>query len=109
MIRPLALLLGLLPAPALADWAAEKCALYGRAWSYLTAEGGDARLSSGFASGNRRFIDSGCTDRTPVCPTTEEDLKAADTLTLMIVMEGATGSFLPFGCAKTDEGMPRVN
>jgi hypothetical protein len=93
-----------MPGPAMAQasadaWRAEKCRLYTRAWE-MTAPG--VALSESFVSAHDAFLASGCTIRGDVCPRSDAEQGLADLLTLMIVTEGATGSFLPFHCPKGD-------
>ncbi|MGH1367314.1 MAG: hypothetical protein ACRBCL_01765 [Maritimibacter sp.] len=77
------------------EWTAQKCRLYQRAYDAVSP---GVALSDAFKIPHDAFLSSGCTDRRRVCPTTPEEWALADTLTLMIVTEGATGSFLPFRC-----------
>lgn len=85
-----------LPAQAQSDvWRAEKCRLYIRAWE-MAAPG--VPLSENFVEAHDAFLASGCSIRGDVCPRSEAEKRLADMLTLMIVTEGATGSFLPFRC-----------
>jgi hypothetical protein len=93
----LVLILCLLPLPALADaeWTAEKCSRYARAWDQL-AETPD--LSPAFTDAQNAFIARGCQPPRDVCPSSADDLETADLLSLMAVAEGMAGSFLPFAC-----------
>ncbi|GKY89474.1 hypothetical protein [Sinisalibacter aestuarii] len=93
-------MLGLVAAPGAAQeqaeaWRAEKCRLYTRAWE-MSAPG--LALSERFVAAHDAFLASGCTIRGEVCPQSDAEKGLADMLTLMIVMEGAAGSFLPFHC-----------
>ena len=98
-----ALLLGLgLAAGAAAEersgWAAEKCRRYERAWAHLAAGGLPADVGEDFVAAQERFVAGGCVPEARICPESAGELAVADALTLMAVAEGATGSFLPFGC-----------
>jgi hypothetical protein len=99
------LLVALLPLPATAeDWAARKCALYARAWQH--AARGDALdgVGAAFVAAHDAFLASGCREGRDVCPVGDAERALADTLTLMAVAEGMTGSFLPFACAEPAAG-----
>jgi hypothetical protein len=87
------------PPPSAADagWTERKCQLYGRAWDY--AAQGDALqgVSRDFIGAHEAFIASGCLEG-KICPGNDAARALADTLSLMAVAEGMTGSFLPFVC-----------
>lgn len=76
-------------------WRAEKCRLYTRAWEMASP---GVALSPGFVAAHDAFLAAGCLIRGEVCPVSDAEKGLADLLTLMIVTEGATGSFLPFHC-----------
>ena len=80
------------------DWRAEKCARFERAWNAVI-DGQGARMSAGFVEGVDAFVTSHCEDRQDICPAPGADFEAADMLALMVVSEGMTTSFLPFGCS----------
>jgi len=77
------------------DWTAEKCRRYARAWQMGRA---GVVLSEAFVAAQEDFLAAGCSIRGSVCPQSPAEWALADRLTLMMVMEGATGSFLPFHC-----------
>lgn len=80
------------------DWRAEKCARFERAWNAVI-DGQGARMSAGFVEGVDAFVTSRCEHRADICPAPGADFEAADMLALMVVSEGMTTSFLPFGCS----------
>ncbi|WP_417247705.1 hypothetical protein [Celeribacter sp.] len=87
------------PAHAISpEWTAQKCALYINAWDMMTDGGTLEGLSEPFKKGNSAFMATGCTTRGTVCPVSDAERAVADALSLMMVGEGATGSFLPFHC-----------
>jgi hypothetical protein len=79
-------------------WSQKKCTLYGEAWRKVVEWQGREGLGHDFIDGNERFIAGGCSMPAGVCPRSAAELKAADTLSMMAVSQGITGSFLPFGC-----------
>ena len=79
-------------------WSEKKCTLYGEAWRKVVEWQGREGLGHDFIEGNERFIAGGCSTPAVVCPNSAAELKAADTLSMMAVSQGITGSFLPFGC-----------
>lgn len=79
-------------------WSQKKCTLYGEAWRKVVEWQGREGLGHDFIEGNERFIADGCSTPARVCPKSAEELKAADTLSMMVISQGITGSFLPFGC-----------
>ncbi len=98
MVRMLALIAVLSATPALAqDWPAEKCRRYALAWEGATQRLGTAGLSDGFLTAHAAFIASGCRDRA-VCPRSPAEIAMADTMTLLALNAGMSGTFLPFIC-----------
>lgn len=90
---------GAAPPPPAAEsgWTERKCQLYGRAWDYA-AQGDALRgVSRDFIGAHAAFITSGCLEG-EICPESDAERALADTLSLMAVAEGMTGSFLPFAC-----------
>ena len=85
-------------ADAPSGWAVEKCRRYGLAWEHLRAGGLPADVGAGFVAAQDGFVAGGCVSEMRICPESAGERAVADTLTLMAVAEGATGSFLPFGC-----------
>jgi len=80
------------------EWTAEKCVRFERAWDMATDGETIDGLTPEFIAANRVFLEAGCAIRGAVCPRTAEERELADVLSLMVVAEGATGSFLPFRC-----------
>ncbi|CAH0308243.1 hypothetical protein [Roseomonas sp. CECT 9278] len=86
------------PAQAQApDWPAEKCRRYAEAWSAATQRLGTAGLSPAFIAAHGAFIASGCRERA-VCPRSTAEIAMADTMTLLALNAGMSGTFLPFIC-----------
>ncbi|MBY6141203.1 hypothetical protein KUV26_17330 [Leisingera daeponensis] len=85
------------PLAALDAWSLEKCSIYSKAWRSYAA--GLPDLSERFRASNEAFIASGCQARVSACPASGTELETADQLSLIMVMEGAPGSFLPFACS----------
>jgi hypothetical protein len=79
------------------DWPAEKCRRYGEAWSAATQRLGTAGLSPGFLAAHAAFIASGCRERA-ACPRSPAEIAMADTMTLLALNAGMSGTFLPFIC-----------
>ncbi len=97
MIRILFVAL-LAASPALAqDWPAEKCRRYSAAWDAATQHRGTAGLSPAFLAAHAAFLGSGCRERA-ACPRSREDIAMADTMTLLALNAGMSGTFLPFIC-----------
>ncbi len=97
MIRILFVAL-LAASPALAqDWPAEKCRRYSEAWDTATQHRGTAGLSPAFLAAHAAFLGSGCRERA-ACPRSLEDIAMADTMTLLALNAGMSGTFLPFIC-----------
>jgi hypothetical protein len=84
------------PAPA-QDWPAEKCRRYTQAWGDATQRLGTAGLSPAFLAAHAAFIASGCRERA-ACPRSQADIAMADTMTLLALNAGMSGTFLPFIC-----------
>ncbi|WP_198371100.1 hypothetical protein [Roseomonas rosulenta] len=85
-------------APAQAqDWPAEKCRRYTEAWGAARQRIGTAGLSPGFLGAHEAFIASGCRERR-ACPRSEAEIAMADTMTLLTLNAGMSGTFLPFIC-----------
>ena len=79
------------------DWQAEKCRRYGEAWAAASERLGTAGLSPGFLAAHGAFLASGCRERT-ACPRSQAEIAMADTLTLLALNAGMSGTFLPFIC-----------
>jgi hypothetical protein len=81
------------------SWTEKKCQLFTRFSLDNGKENGD--LGHAFLARQDQFIQSGCVARIHVCPTSQGELDYANRMSLLMINEGATGSFLPFLC---DEG-----
>lgn len=79
------------------DWPAEKCRRYGEAWAAATQRLGTAGLSPEFLAAHGAFLASGCRDRA-ACPRSRDEIAMADTMTLLALNAGMSGTFLPFIC-----------
>lgn len=103
-MRPLLVALTLLatnPAAAQApatDWPAEKCAIYAQAWNQALDSFGSDEMNYAFLAGNENFIAGDCTERTEICPQSQQELEISNALTLALMNAGAASSFLPFKC-----------
>lgn len=89
-----------LAAPAVAAdpaWSARKCTLYAEAWDHVRQGGGLDGVGADFVAAQDGFIASGCAQGR-YCPRSDAETDLANTLSLMMMNEGVTGSFLPFGC-----------
>jgi hypothetical protein len=87
-------------AAGLADdaWTTRKCEIYATAWSRALDLHGDAGLGGAFIESQEAFIASGCADGTKVCPTSDAEIRLADTLTILSMNEGMASTFVPFAC-----------
>jgi hypothetical protein len=84
--------------PALAqDWPAEKCRRYAEAWDAASRHRGTTGLSRDFLDAHDAFIASGCRDRR-ACPRSQAEIAMADTMTVLALNAGMSGTFLPFIC-----------
>ncbi|BDG74191.1 hypothetical protein [Roseomonas fluvialis] len=79
------------------DWPAEKCRRYTQAWSAATQRLGTEGMSPAFLAAHAAFIASGCRDRA-ACPRSPAEIAMADTMTLLALNAGMSGTFLPFIC-----------
>lgn len=92
----------ILAAPAHAqaqDWPAEKCRRYAEAWIAATQRLGTEALSPGFLAAHGAFLSSGCRERL-ACPRNQAEIAMADTMTLLALNGGLSGTFLPFTCRR---------
>jgi hypothetical protein len=97
MIRILIVAL-LAASPAVAqDWPAEKCRRYSDAWEAAVRHPGTEGLSPAFLAAHAAFLDSGCRERA-ACPRSTAEIAMADTMTLLALNAGMSGTFLPFIC-----------
>jgi hypothetical protein len=98
MLRILSLVAVLVAPTAWAqDWPAEKCRRYAEAWGAAARQQGTVGLSRDFLEAHAAFIASGCRERT-TCPRSPAEIAMADTLTLLALNAGMSGTFLPFVC-----------
>jgi hypothetical protein len=79
------------------DWPAEKCRRYAQAWDAAAEHRGTQGLSPGFLAAHATFLASGCRERA-VCPRSAAEIAMADTMTLLALNAGMSGTFLPFIC-----------
>ncbi|WP_143589760.1 hypothetical protein [Thalassospira mesophila] len=75
-------------------WSEKKCELFTK----FGTEQGATGLGQAFLARQDQFIQSGCVARIHVCPTSQGELDYANRMSLLMINEGATGSFLPFLC-----------
>jgi hypothetical protein len=80
------------------SWTEQKCTLYARAFDDAVGMVDADRLSAAFLARNEAFIAGGCTEYIRICPTSAEEYRLADILTLMTMNEGMASTFVPFGC-----------
>ncbi|WP_339781683.1 hypothetical protein [uncultured Thalassospira sp.] len=78
------------------SWAAKKCQLFTRFSLDEAKNNGD--LGKAFLARQDQFIQSGCVARIHVCPTSQSELDYANRMSIFMINQGATGSFLPFLC-----------
>ena len=86
------------PAAAKRDWTEEKCFRYARDWNEALRRFGAEGLSPRFLAGNTEFIRARCRRPDPICPATAKDRKLVDALSIRVVNEGMSTTFLPFDC-----------
>lgn len=80
------------------NWTEQKCALYAHAFDDAVGMVDADGLSTEFLAWNEAFIAGGCTEYIRICPTSAEEYRLADFLTLMTMNEGMASTFAPFGC-----------
>ena len=106
MLLPCATAAALLPVQLLAQGAdlegmtrtEQKCAIYVRAFDDAVGMVEPEGLSAEFLAQNEAFIAGGCTDYIRICPTSAQEYRLVDILTLMTMNEGMASTFVPFGC-----------
>ncbi|MDG4719051.1 MULTISPECIES: hypothetical protein [Thalassospira] len=81
-----------------ASWRETKCTLYQTHRDDLRAKAPSDGFSPAFDQQEAAFVASGCTERVYACPQTKAELDYANLMSVVMTNEGATGSFLPFGC-----------
>ena len=86
------------------DWPAVKCSRYRRAWTEATARQGMKGLGAEFLENHRLFLDSNCLENRRVCPVSPEEFKLSNTLIILGMNSGMSGTFFPFSCKKDGEG-----
>ena len=84
-----------------ANWRATKCALYQTHRDDIRAQMPANATSTAFDDQEDEFVASGCTARAYVCPQNRAELEYANLMSVVMMNEGATGSFLPFACKET--------
>lgn len=80
------------------DWQREKCERYRTAWMQAKTRRGTTGLSPDFLTRHDAFIASGCLEGRNVCPRSREELDIANTLVLLGMNAGMSGTFFPFAC-----------
>ena len=80
------------------DWTEKKCTLYQQFRDQTQAPLKQDDLGAEFLQNEAAFVASGCTARSYVCPISAAELKYANTMSLLMMNAGATGSFLPYAC-----------
>ena len=86
--------------PRKRSWTEEKCVRYTRDWSEALRRLGETGLSREFIEGNAAFIKRGCTGDDKVCPRSARDWQLVDALTILVVNQGMSSTFLPFFCGR---------
>lgn len=81
-----------------ASWRETKCALYQTHRDELRSKVPANTFSAAFDQQEAAFVASGCTERVYACPHSKAELDYANLMSVVMMNEGTTGSFLPFGC-----------
>ena len=71
---------------------------YKRDFAEALRRWGPAEVSRAFIEGNMAFIESGCESGVKVCPQSARERELVDVLTIRVVNEGMSSTFLPFAC-----------
>ncbi len=79
-------------------WTTRKCELYASAWNRALDLHGRQELGADFIGNHDAFIATGCADGRKTCPTTDAEIRLADTLTVLSMNEGMASTFVPFAC-----------
>jgi hypothetical protein len=79
-------------------WTEQKCAFYDRAFDDAVGMVDAKGLSAAFLAQNEAFVAGGCTEYLRICPTSAQEYRLVDILTLMTMNEGMASTFVPFGC-----------
>jgi hypothetical protein len=82
------------------SWAEEKCRRYKRDFSEALRRWGPDGVGRDFVEGNRTFIEGGCRSDAKICPRSARERELVDVLTIRVVNEGMSSTFLPFGCGE---------
>ncbi|NIX77709.1 hypothetical protein [Microvirga terricola] len=82
------------------SWPEVKCARYKKAWTDALAVRGTKGLGREFLDNHETFLASGCTDRPPVCPQTDEEFALANMMVVAAMNAGTASTFPPFSCRK---------
>lgn len=90
------------------DWPTVKCTRYRQAWQEATTRQGMKGLGADFLENHRLFLDSNCLENRRVCPVSPEEFKLANTLILLGMNRGMSGTFFPFSCKKNGEGAGNI-
>jgi hypothetical protein len=88
------------PPTAKRSWAEEKCRRYKRDFSEALRRWGPDGVGREFVDGNRAFIEGGCRSDVKICPRSARERELVDALTIRVVNEGMSSTFLPFGCGQ---------
>ena len=80
------------------DWPTEKCNRYRTAYEQALNRQGKSGLSPDFLASHDAFLAANCQARAEVCARSKEEVALANTLTLMAMNRGMSGTFLPFYC-----------
>lgn len=84
--------------PALSEWTAQKCVLYGESWDWVLRTQDLSDISPRFLTDHQSFIEARCDHSITICPETAAELKLADLLTILSMNEGMASTFVPFAC-----------
>lgn len=80
------------------DWPTEKCNRYRTAYEQALNRQGKTGLGPDFLASHDAFLAANCQSRAEVCARSKEEVALANTLTLMAMNRGMSGTFLPFYC-----------
>jgi hypothetical protein len=83
-----------LPTP----WQIRKCQIYKAAWEDLPMLMSTGSFSPQFKTLNETFIESGCLAHIAICPQGQQEIDAANLLTIAAMNGGTASTFLPFRC-----------
>jgi hypothetical protein len=101
--------LSAVPGGAAADaWTTRKCEIYAAAWNRALDLHDVQGLAADFIANQEAFIASGCADGSKTCPTSDAEIRLADTLTILSMNEGMASTFVPFACpaVSSEPGAP---